>query len=111
MALLAITFAAGIWDAASGSTLARLIPTLFLLGLAWSCTMIAGSALVAETVEGEMRLAFQGTVDTVMNLGAGLVTATTGTVLALWGFVGIYLLASAVLVLLVLVALRASRRG
>lgn len=34
MVLFATTFAAGIWDAASGSTLARLIPTLFLLGLA-----------------------------------------------------------------------------
>lgn len=45
---------------------------LFLLGLGWSCTMIAGSALLAESVNDEFRSSSQGTSDLAMNLvGAG----------------------------------------
>lgn len=45
---------------------------LFLLGLGWSCTLIAGSALLSESVSIEMRPASQGASDLVMNLaGAG----------------------------------------
>ncbi|MDO8646466.1 MAG: MFS transporter [Candidatus Planktophila sp.] len=45
---------------------------LFLLGLGWSCTLIAGSAFLSESVSLEMRPASQGASDLVMNLaGAG----------------------------------------
>lgn len=45
---------------------------LFLLGLGWSCTLIAGSAYLSESVSVEMRPASQGASDLVMNLsGAG----------------------------------------
>jgi MFS family permease len=45
---------------------------LFLLGLGWSCTLIAGSALLSESVDISMRPASQGASDLVMNLmGAG----------------------------------------
>ncbi|MFM8328851.1 MAG: MFS transporter, partial [Actinomycetales bacterium] len=45
---------------------------LFLLGLGWSCTLIAGSALLAESVSSEMKTSAQGASDLVMNLsGAG----------------------------------------
>jgi MFS family permease len=45
---------------------------LFLLGLGWSCTLIAGSALLTESVSPEMRTSSQGASDLVMNLsGAG----------------------------------------
>ncbi|MCX6438983.1 MAG: MFS transporter, partial [Actinobacteria bacterium] len=45
---------------------------LFLLGLGWSCTLIAGSAFLSESVSVEMRPASQGASDLVMNLaGAG----------------------------------------
>ena len=45
---------------------------LFLLGLGWSCTLIAGSAFLSESVSIEMRPASQGASDLVMNLsGAG----------------------------------------
>lgn len=45
---------------------------LFLLGLGWSCTLIAGSALLSESVSLEMAPASQGASDLVMNLaGAG----------------------------------------
>ena len=45
---------------------------LFLLGLGWSCTLIAGSAYLSESVETEFRASSQGASDLVMNLaGAG----------------------------------------
>jgi MFS family permease len=45
---------------------------LFLLGLGWSCTLIAGSALQSESVSDEFRTSSQGASDLVMNLaGAG----------------------------------------
>ena len=109
MVLFLVTFAVGILDAVGESSLARLIPTLFLLGVAWSCTLIAGSAIVIDSVDASVRVPFQGTVDALMNFGAAAVTAATGTVLALYGFVGINLLATAVLALLLVVAIRARR--
>jgi MFS family permease len=45
---------------------------LFLLGLGWSCTLIAGSALLSESVQTELRPSSQGASDLLMNLmGAG----------------------------------------
>ena len=45
---------------------------LFLLGLGWSCTLIAGSAYLSESVGAEFRASSQGASDLVMNLsGAG----------------------------------------
>jgi MFS family permease len=45
---------------------------LFLLGLGWSCTLIAGSAYLSESVATEFRASSQGASDLVMNLaGAG----------------------------------------
>jgi MFS family permease len=45
---------------------------LFLLGLGWSFTLIAGSTLLSESVESSMRPSSQGASDLLMNLmGAG----------------------------------------
>lgn len=45
---------------------------LFLLGLGWSCTLIAGSAYLSESVDQKFRASSQGASDLVMNLsGAG----------------------------------------
>jgi MFS family permease len=45
---------------------------LFLLGLGWSCTLIAGSAFLSESVDQKFRASSQGASDLVMNLsGAG----------------------------------------
>jgi MFS family permease len=45
---------------------------LFLRGLGWSCTLIAGSAYLSESVDTEFRASSQGASDLVMNLaGAG----------------------------------------
>lgn len=45
---------------------------LFLLGLGWSCTLIAGSAFLSESVDDDFKASSQGASDLVMNLaGAG----------------------------------------
>lgn len=107
MAIFMVAFAVGIMDAVGQSHLVRLIPALTLLGMAWSCTLLAGSALVTSTVDPEIRVPMQGTVDTFMNFGAAGITAFAGFVLAWQGFVGINLMATLVLLVLLAAVLRA----
>lgn len=67
--LLASSLISGLADAHNSIQLGF---GLFLLGLGWSCTLIAGSALLSEAVETELRPSSQGASDLLMNLmGAG----------------------------------------
>jgi MFS family permease len=59
---------------------------LFLLGLGWSCGLIAGSTLVTESVPAEIRPLAQGGTDLLMGLGAALAGAVGGPLLAAGGF-------------------------
>ena len=56
---------------------------LFLLGLGWSCTLIAGSALVTRSVAIAERPAVQGLSDLTMNVAAGVGGILAGLVV-LW---------------------------
>jgi MFS family permease len=55
---------------------------LFLLGLGWSCTLIAGSTLVTDDVTENERPAVQGLSDLVMNLAAAIGGAIAGIIVA-----------------------------
>ena len=55
---------------------------LFLLGLGWSLTMIAGSTLLAESVPLEGKAASQGLSDLLMNGGGALGGAVAGLIIA-----------------------------
>ncbi|GAA3185528.1 MFS transporter [Blastococcus jejuensis] len=70
---------------------------LFLLGLGWSCGLIAGSTLVTESVGPDLRPTAQGGTDLLMGLGAALAGVVGGPLLALGGF-GLVSAVSAVLV-------------
>ena len=59
---------------------------LFLLGLGWSCGLVAGSTLVTESVGAELRPAAQGATDLLMGLGAAVSGAVGGPLLAGGGF-------------------------
>ena len=59
---------------------------LLLLGLGWSCGLIAGSTLVTESVEADLRPTAQGGTDLVMGLGAALAGMVGGPLLAVGGF-------------------------
>ena len=55
---------------------------LFLLGLGWSMTMIAGSTLLAESVPLEGKAASQGLSDLLMNGGGAIGGAIAGLIIA-----------------------------
>jgi len=71
---------------------------LILLGLGWSASTVAASALVTESVEVSRRAIVQGRSDLIMNLTAATAGASSGVVLALIGYAGLAL-AAGVLVL------------
>ena len=105
--LLAAAVVAG--TAPSGAA-GRLGVGLFLLGLGWSCGLVAGSTLVTESVGPAERPAAQGGTDLLMGLGAALAGAVGGPLLAVGGF-GLVAAVSAVLVVpLAVVWLAAVRR-
>ncbi|SFP92144.1 Predicted arabinose efflux permease, MFS family [Geodermatophilus dictyosporus] len=64
----------------------RLGAGLLLLGLGWSCGLIAGSTLVTESVPAEVRPTAQGGTDLLMGLGAAVAGAVGGPLLAVGGF-------------------------
>ena len=55
---------------------------LFLLGLGWSCTLIAGSTLLAESLPDEIKASGQGLSDLSMNGGGAIGGALAGLVIA-----------------------------
>ena len=55
---------------------------LFLLGLGWSCTLIAGSTLLAESLPDEIKASGQGLSDLCMNGGGAIGGALAGIVIA-----------------------------
>ena len=59
---------------------------LVLLGTGWSFVLIAGSALVTETVAEPERPAAQGVSDLAMNLAGGLAGILSGVTVGLAGF-------------------------
>ncbi|RBY85191.1 MFS transporter [Blastococcus sp. TF02A-26] len=59
---------------------------LFLLGLGWSCGLVAGSTLVTESVGPQLRPTAQGGADLLMGLGAALAGVVGGPLLTLGGF-------------------------
>jgi MFS family permease len=95
--LLLLTAAALAGTAAPGAAL-QLGVGLFLLGLGWSCGLIAGSTLVTESVGADLRPTAQGGTDLLMGLGAALAGLVGGPLLAVGGF-GLVAGVSAALVL------------
>ncbi len=88
--LAACTFA-GI--SAAGSSLSLTVG-LILLGLGWSCTMVAGSAAIAGAVSVTDRSAVQGASDVVMGLAAATAGAMAGLVVDVFGYGWLCLFAS-----------------
>ncbi|HEY8094158.1 MAG TPA: MFS transporter, partial [Acidimicrobiales bacterium] len=59
---------------------------LFLLGLGWSCGLIAGSTLLTESVPVPERVAVQGAADLTMGLCGALGAVCSGLIKAQLGF-------------------------
>jgi MFS family permease len=81
---------------------------LFLLGLGWSCCLVAGSTLLSESVSLAARPGVQGASDLVMGLCAAVGGALSGIVLGAFGFGVLNLLAAALVVVLLIVVMATS---
>ncbi len=77
---------------------------LFLLGLGWSCTLVAGSTMLTAAVPAIERPGAQGASDLVMGLVAGLGGALAGVVVDRASFTVLSLAALGVAVVIGLVA-------
>lgn len=84
---------------------------LFLLGLGWSCTLVAGSAMLTAAVPDIERPGAQGASDLVMGLVAGLGGALAGVVVDRASFTALALVALGVAVVIGLVAVLAPGRS
>jgi len=93
---------------ATGHETVQLGLGLGLLGLGWSCTLIAGSTLLTESVPLEDRPAAQGTTDLLMGIAGASAALLSGVVVGV-GSYGLLAIISALIVLpLVMGALRQS---
>ena len=82
--------------------------SLVLLGLGWSASVVAGSAMVAESVDLQDRPAVQGISDLSMNGAGAIGGALAGPVLVSMGYSGLGFLAIALVAVVVIwTALRA----
>ena len=59
---------------------------LFLLGVGWNIGLIAGSALLTNSVPGEARVEVQGTADLTMSFCGGMAAFASGFIKQAWGF-------------------------
>ncbi|QCB97467.1 MFS transporter [Arthrobacter sp. PAMC25564] len=105
--LLASLLIAGVAaDSRTGVTV-----SLVLLGLGWSASVVAGSAMVAESVHIQDRPAIQGLSDLSMNAAGALGGALAGPVLASVGYSGLGFLAMALVAVVVIWTLLHGRRA
>lgn len=83
----AVLVAATALTALAGEAPALLMfPGLYLLGLGWSFGMVAGSALLTESIPTEERVSAQGAADLMAAIVSGVAALASGLVLDMAGF-------------------------
>jgi MFS family permease len=87
----------------------RLALALAVLGLGWSCTMVAGSTLLSESVPLAVRPSTQGLSDAIMGFAGASAGALSGVVVQAWGFPMLTLLAALVAAPFIALAVRPAR--
>ncbi|MFC7625618.1 MFS transporter [Microlunatus sp. GCM10028923] len=85
-----------------GEHSAMMMPSVFLLGLGWSCGTVPGSILISTSVPSEIRIPTQGVVDTSMNGVAAIAAFLSGPAYVITGYSG---LATGVIILATLLTL------
>jgi len=96
----------------AGGSVVGITVGLFLLGLGWSASLVAGSSLLGSSVPAGVRPAVQGLADTGMNVVSAVAAGLSGPVLAGWGFGPLNLLAGLLVVpVLVLLPRRSGTRS
>ena len=92
---------------ASGHESLQLGIGLFTLGLGWSCTLIAGSTLLTESVPVDERPNIQGAADLIMGMSGASAGLLAGLVVGLGSYALLNLLAVVLVVPLIALAVRA----
>ncbi|WP_043634048.1 MFS transporter [Nonomuraea candida] len=82
----ALLLAAAALAGTAGHRVWQVTAALVLLGLGWSCGLVAGSALVTESVPIERRPAVQGLSDLLMNVCGATGTIIAGVIVGLLGY-------------------------
>jgi MFS family permease len=82
---------------------------LFLLGLGWSCTLIAGSAYLSETVDIQTRASSQGASDLVMNLSGAGGGALAGVIIGTLSYGWLCVISSIPIFILAMYSIKMSR--
>ncbi|CCH31814.1 MFS transporter [Actinosynnema sp. NPDC047251] len=81
---------------AHGHDLVLLAVGLTVLGIGWCCGLVAGSALLGESVPAASRATVQGFSDMVMNVGGALGGVAAGAAVTAWGYRGLGVAAAVV---------------
>ncbi|MEO8262331.1 MAG: MFS transporter [Pseudolysinimonas sp.] len=107
----AMLLAALLFVSIGGEDQGAVIAGLILLGLGWSASTVAGSALIAESADPLRRTVIQGRADLLMSASGALGGALAGPALAALTYEGLGAVAiTLVVVVLAAVGLRSARR-
>jgi MFS family permease len=81
-----LLLAACVLAAAAGHDSTLLTIALTVLGVGWSCCMVAGSTLLTESVPMDFRTSAQGLSDTAMGIAGASAGALSGIIVHGWGY-------------------------
>lgn len=105
-----VVAASGVAGMAPSHDAPQLAVGLALLGFGWSAGLVAGSALLTESVPVDDRPAAQGLSDLVMNVGGAIGGAVSGIVVTAWSYAALGLIVGFTALPLLVVCLFASLR-
>ena len=106
-AVLLLSFAVA--GSASGHQATQLAVGLALLGLGWSCTMIAGSTLLTDATSLGQRPNVQGTTDVLMGVGGATAGLLSGVIVGVGSYAALTMVMTALVLGLVLVLVQTPR--
>jgi MFS family permease len=78
----------------AGHGTVRLAIGLMVLGIGWSCTVVAGSTLLSESVPLDVRASAQGLSDAIMGIAGASAGALSGVIMGAWGYPTLALVAA-----------------
>lgn len=84
---------------ASGSDTATLFVALFLLGVGWNFSFIAGSAYLSEAAPAELRVSLEGLADTVVWTSGAAASLSSGLLFAVSGYATLCFIGAAMVAL------------
>jgi len=93
----------------AGHGTVRLAIGLMVLGIGWSCTVVAGSTLLSESVPAHVRASAQGLSDAIMGLAGASAGVLSGVIVGAWGYPRLALIAALAATPFVLLLTRRAR--